>query len=64
MLAGEHATIYGYGVAGAQLTGAARSRALSDYDSHRARRDELETLIRARGDQPVAAASSYTLPLP
>jgi hypothetical protein len=62
VLAGEHATIYGYGVAGAQLTGAARSRALSAYDSHRARRDELEALIRAQGAQPVAAAASYDLP--
>ena len=62
VLAGEHATIYGYGVAGARLTGTERRRALSDYDSHRARRDELEALIRARGEQPVAAASSYTVP--
>jgi Domain of unknown function (DUF4439) len=62
VLAGEHATIYGYGVAGARLTGAARNRAVADYDRHRARRDELEALIHSRGDQPVAAASSYTLP--
>lgn len=62
VLAGEHATIYGYGVAGAQLTGAERSRALSAYNSHRARRDQLEALIRARGTQPVAAAPSYDVP--
>jgi antitoxin (DNA-binding transcriptional repressor) of toxin-antitoxin stability system len=62
VLAGEHATIYGYGVAGARLTGAARRRAVAAYDSHRKRRDELVALIVARGDQPVAAASSYTLP--
>jgi hypothetical protein len=62
VLAGEHATVYGYGVAGARLTGARRDRALSAYDVHRANRDELETLIRARGAQPVAAAASYTLP--
>jgi hypothetical protein len=64
VLAGEHATIYGYGVAGAQLTGTERSQALSDYNSHRARRDQLEALIRARGAQPVAAAASYDLPSP
>jgi len=63
-LAGEHATIYGYGVAGARLTGAARNRALTDFDSHRARRDELDALIRARGAEPVAAAPSYVLPSP
>jgi Domain of unknown function (DUF4439) len=62
VLAGEHATIYGYGVAGAQLRGVQRSRALSAYNSHRARRDQLEALVRARGAQPVAAAASYDLP--
>jgi Domain of unknown function (DUF4439) len=62
VLAGQHAAIYGYGVVGARLTGAARNRAVADFDSHRARRDELAALIRSRGDQPVAAASSYTLP--
>jgi D-arabinose 1-dehydrogenase-like Zn-dependent alcohol dehydrogenase len=62
VLAGEHATIYGYGVAGAQLAGVQRSRALSAYNSHRARRDQLEALVRARGAQPVAAAASYDLP--
>ena len=62
VLAGEHATIYGYGVAGARLTGTDRRRALAAYDSHRRKRDELVALIVARGDQPVAAASSYTLP--
>jgi hypothetical protein len=62
VLAGEHATIYGYGVAGAQLRGTERSRALSAYNSHRTRRDQLEALVRARGAQPVAAAASYDLP--
>jgi Domain of unknown function (DUF4439) len=61
-LAGEHAAIYGYGVVGAHLAGAARNRAVADYDRHRARRDELVALIRSRGDQPVASASTYTLP--
>jgi hypothetical protein len=63
VLAGQHATIYGYGVAGARLTGARRRRALAAYDSHRTRRDELVALIVASGDQPVAAAASYTLPV-
>jgi hypothetical protein len=62
VLAAEHATIYGYGVAGARLTGAARRRAVAAYDGHRTRRDELVALIVSRGDQPVTAASSYTLP--
>ena len=62
VLAGEHATIYGYGVAGARLIGAERNRARSAYNSHRSRRDQLEALLRARGAQPVAAAPSYDLP--
>jgi hypothetical protein len=62
VLAGEHATIYGYGVAGAHLTGVARRRALSAYTSHRSARDELDALIRAHEAQPVAAAASYDLP--
>jgi Domain of unknown function (DUF4439) len=62
VLAGEHATVYGYGVVGAHLSGAARNRAVADYEGHQARRDELQALISSRGDQPVAAASSYTLP--
>jgi hypothetical protein len=61
-LAAEHAAIYGYGVAGAQLTGAAQLRARTDVDSHRAQRDDLATLIRALGDHPVAAAPAYDLP--
>src|SRR6185295_16208321 len=45
VLAAEHATVYGYGVAGARLTGAARNRALAAYDHHRASRDEVEARI-------------------
>ena len=62
VLAGEHATIYGYGVAGARLSGAQRNQARSAYNSHRNRRDQLEALIRSRGAQPVPAAPSYDLP--
>jgi hypothetical protein len=63
-LAGEHAAVYGYGVAGARLPGAARREALAAYDTHRARRDQWRELIRAAGDEPVAAAPAYTLPFP
>jgi hypothetical protein len=64
VLAAEHATVYGYGVAGARLAGAARTRATTAYDHHRASRDQVEALIIARHAQPVAAASSYALPSP
>lgn len=64
VLAGEHAAVYGYGVLGAHLSGPARRRALSAYDAHRARRDELVALIRAQHAEPAAAAASYALPAP
>jgi len=63
-LAGEHAAIYGYGVAGALLPVAARPEALSAYDEHRARRDRWRELVVASGGQPVAAAPAYDLPFP
>lgn len=63
-LAGEHAAVYAYGVAGARLDGAARERALRGYDRHRDRRDELEARLRRAGVEPVAAEASYALPVP
>ena len=63
-LAGEHAAIYGYGVAGARLPGRAQQEALAAYDAHRARRDQWRALIIAAGAQPVAAAPAYALPFP
>jgi S-adenosylhomocysteine hydrolase len=63
-LAGEHAVIYGYGVAGARLAGSARRSAQSAYDAHRRSRDELESLLRGRRAEPVAASATYTLPRP
>lgn len=65
VLAGEHAAIYGYGVIGPRVPSAQRAAVSAAYDSHRARRDELAALIRARGAEPVAAAPAYlTPPLP
>ena len=42
VLAAEHAVVYGYGVAGAHLRGAARARAERGWTAHRAGRDALE----------------------
>lgn len=61
-LAAEHAAIYGYGVAGARLTGAEQQRAQKAYDAHRARRDQVAALIQGRGEDPAAAAPAYELP--
>jgi hypothetical protein len=64
LLAGEHAVVYGYGVAGAHLRGAARQRALREYDAHRARREDLVRLVAQHGGVPVAPAAAYAIPRP
>lgn len=64
VLAGEHAVIYGYGVAGARLRGNALRRAQAAYDAHRTSRDRLEHLLRELQAEPVAASATYALPRP
>ncbi len=59
LLAAEHAAVYGYGVVGGRLDDAGRSTALAAYDSHRARRDELEALLSAQGVTPQPAEAAY-----
>ncbi|MBV9855325.1 MAG: ferritin-like domain-containing protein [Streptosporangiaceae bacterium] len=61
-LAAEHAAIYGYGVAGAQLTAAARAAALRDWTLHQNARDTLTAMIASLGATPVAASAAYELP--
>jgi Domain of unknown function (DUF4439) len=61
-LAAENAAIFGYGVAGAYLTGRQRSTATAYWNEHRSARDTLAALLRARGEQPAAAADVYKLP--
>ncbi|HEX7188886.1 MAG TPA: ferritin-like domain-containing protein [Actinomycetes bacterium] len=63
-LAAEHAVVFGYGVAGARLSGDARRRAQRGYDAHRARRDELAALLVERAAEPEPPAASYALPRP
>jgi uncharacterized protein DUF4439 len=62
-LAAEHAAVYGYGVAGAYLTGSSRATATADWVAHQETRDTLESMLRSRGAQPVAAAVGYQLPV-
>ncbi len=62
LLGAEHAVVYGYGVAGARLSGAARDRAERAWTAHRARRDQLVAMIAERGGSPVPPAASYGLP--
>lgn len=63
-LAAEDAAVYAYGVVGAQLDGARRTRATASYQAHRARRGALQQRITAAGAVPVAAAPAYRLPSP
>ena len=64
-LADEHAALYTYGVLGAR-TSQATSPALfetltSGYRRHRARRDQLQLMVRDAGGDPVAAEVAYDL---
>src|SRR5690242_16018513 len=58
-LAAENSAIYGYGVAGAHLTGAHRAAAVRNWVSHENARDALTAMLASRGAQPVAAAAVY-----
>ncbi|RFU39134.1 DUF4439 domain-containing protein [Actinomadura logoneensis] len=62
-LKAEHAAVYGYGVLGARLRGAAQANARTVWDDHRAQRDELISRLAAMGVRAVAAAPVYRLPV-
>jgi hypothetical protein len=61
-LAAENSAIYGYGVAGAHLTGARRAAAVRNWVGHENARDAITAMLTARGAQPAAAAAAYQLP--
>lgn len=61
-LAAEHTAVYGYGIAGALLTGGEKAAALADWRSHELARDDLEAMIVKLGATPVAASPAYALP--
>jgi hypothetical protein len=63
-LAAEHAAIFGYGVLGARLTGAAVAQAQQAEAAHRARRDKLVVRLSKAGMTPPAAQPAYGLPFP
>jgi hypothetical protein len=64
LLEAEHATVYGYGVLGARLDDAGRDRARTALDSHRARRDQLDRLLRERGAEPEPSEPAYDVDAP
>lgn len=61
-LAGEHAALYGVGVAGGKLSGARFRAATTLYEQHRRRRDTLTDLLLEFGEKPAAAEPAYELP--
>jgi hypothetical protein len=61
-LAAEDAAIFGYGVAGAHLSGRSQSAAEQDWTRHNEARDTLTAMISALGATPVAALPFYRLP--
>src|SRR2546430_2095621 len=61
-LAAENAAIFGYGVAGAHLTGSSQATAEQDWTGHNQARDTLAAMISARGAVPAAAQAYYRLP--
>lgn len=63
-LVAEHAAIYGYGVLGAHLSGAALAQAQQAEAAHRTRRDDLLVRLTTAGVRPPAAAVAYALPFP
>jgi hypothetical protein len=61
-LAAEQVATYGYGVAGAHLSGAQQATATAAWTAHQVAADKLAALLRARGANPAAAAVAYQLP--
>ena len=61
-LAAEDAAIFGYGVAGAHLSGSRKSAAEQHWTEHNEARDTLTAMISALGATPVAAQAFYQLP--
>jgi hypothetical protein len=61
-LSAEHAAVYAYGVVGAKTAGPLRRRATAGFDAHRARRDQLRSLISRLGGAPAEPGPIYHLP--
>lgn len=68
VLAGEHASLYVYGVLGARTSASASPQLFASvtgaYEAHRAHRDRLSAMLRAAGATPVASEAAYEIPAP
>lgn len=63
-LAAENAAIYGYGMAGAHLSGGWFAAAQRDWNEHRAAGATLTAMITRLGVKPAPAADAYRPPFP
>jgi hypothetical protein len=61
-LAAEDAAVFGYGVAGAHLSGSRLAAAEQYWTGHNEARDTLTSMITSLGASPVAAQAFYQLP--
>jgi hypothetical protein len=64
VLAAENAAVYGYGLAGAQLSGSQLTTAQQDWNLHRAAGVSVSSMITERGGTPAPAATVYRPPFP
>ena len=63
-LSAENAAVYGYGLAGARLTGSQFTVAQEYWSGHRSARATLTTMITQLGSAPPPAAAAYRPPFP
>jgi hypothetical protein len=67
-LAAEHAAVYAYGVIGGRVSASGEPTLSTQvehaYVTHRGRRDQLTSMVRTAGGDPVASQVSYQLPTP
>jgi hypothetical protein len=67
-LAGEHAAVWVYAALGGRVSVSAHpdlaGKVRAAYNTHRGRRDQLFSMIRAADATPVASKVSYELPTP
>ncbi|GIG60410.1 hypothetical protein Lfu02_47820 [Longispora fulva] len=63
-LAAEHAAVYGYGVLGSRLDGAALDTARAAETAHRERRDAVIAKLTGAGATPPPAEPVYAPPFP
>jgi hypothetical protein len=62
VLAAENAAVYGYGLAGAQLSGSQYTTTQQDWNLHRAARLTVSSMITEHGGTPAPAAAVYRPP--